>query len=269
MKPSAIAYFNSLSAELDSQALRVRQLIGSAHWGHDGRHHELLLAELVRRHCPSSVLVSTGFVISPNDLEIRSFEQDILVVDTTKEAPLFNQGGLVIAFAHTILAAISVKATMTASSLKDTIDGLQSVRRVARDAAINQESIWCGGFFFRVDDKWLENPMLVYENIKRCVLNNPALPPILDDDRPHISGPNFMGDSSMLSFIFDYERNATHNVAKVRGYSGAKTATSVFLSCLLEHLTLNLNGVHSPFTDFVANLSIPPLAPPSLTISES
>src|SRR5947208_4098809 len=111
LKPSQTEYFASLSQELASQARRVRQLIGSAHWGHDGRHKELLLMELIRRHCPSTALVSTGFVVSPGNMEMRSSEQDILVVDTSREAPLFNQGALVIAFAHTILAAISVKTT--------------------------------------------------------------------------------------------------------------------------------------------------------------
>src|SRR5437016_5448329 len=90
LRPSEAEYFGSLSGELDSQADRVRQLIGDAHWGHDGRHKELLLAELIRRHCPSSVLVSTGFVISPNNLEVRSSEQDILLVNIATEAPLFH-----------------------------------------------------------------------------------------------------------------------------------------------------------------------------------
>src|SRR5438105_11370834 len=106
LRPSEAEYFSSLSSELNSQADRVRQLIGSAHWGHDGRHKELLLADIVRRHCPQSVLVTTGFIVSPNDLEVRSLEQDILVLDVSKEAPLFQQGGLAVAFAHTVLAAI-------------------------------------------------------------------------------------------------------------------------------------------------------------------
>jgi hypothetical protein len=121
LKPAENEYFASLSGELDLQAQRVRQLIGSAHWGHDGRHKELLLAELIRRHCPASVLVSTGFVISPNNLEVRSSEQDILIVDASREAPLFHQGALVVAFAHTVLAAISVKTKMTPRTLKDTM----------------------------------------------------------------------------------------------------------------------------------------------------
>jgi hypothetical protein len=86
MKTSDAGYFQSLSEELHSQSSRVRQLIGGAHWGHDGRHKEVLLRNLVRRHCPSTVLVSSGFVISRNDPEIRSKEQDILIVDVCQRA---------------------------------------------------------------------------------------------------------------------------------------------------------------------------------------
>jgi hypothetical protein len=178
LKPSEAEYFASLSGELDSQAQRVRQLIGSAHWGHDGRHKEVLLAELIRRHCPSSVLVSTGFVISPNNLEIRSAEQDILLIDTSVEAPLFHQGALVVAFAHTVLAAVSVKTTMSPVSMKETIDGLQTVRRVVRDAALGAEQTWCGGFFYRVQESWSKTPQLIYKSVKRCILNNPAPAPV-------------------------------------------------------------------------------------------
>ena len=41
------SYLESLAAELQSQSERVRSLIGSAHWLHDGRHKEHLLAEVV------------------------------------------------------------------------------------------------------------------------------------------------------------------------------------------------------------------------------
>jgi hypothetical protein len=84
-------YFLSLAEELNSQASRVRQLIGSAHWGQDGRHKEALLRELIRRHSPASILVTSGFLVSPNNVEVRSLEQDILLIDTSTEAPLFNR----------------------------------------------------------------------------------------------------------------------------------------------------------------------------------
>jgi hypothetical protein len=266
LKPSKLDYFVSLSEELGAQANRVRQLIGSAHWGHDGRHKELLLMELIRRHCPASILVSTGFLVSPHNLAVRSSEQDILVVDTSIEAPLFQQGGLVIAFAHTLVAAISVKTTMDAESLKDTIDGLQTVRKVIRDANLNAEKIWCGGFFYAVKPAWRNKPHRIYDHIKRYIVENPAPGPIVDDDRPRILGPNCIADSNELAFIFDYQRNGDEMIASVRGYSCVRIATAVFLACLLEHIAMNLDAAHSPFSDFVTDLAMAPINPPSFSL---
>lgn len=266
VKPSETEYFASLSQELDSQAQRIRQLIGSAHWGHDGRHKELLLMELIRRHCPSPVLVSTGFVISPNDLETRTSEQDILIVDTSKEAPLFYQGALVVAFAHTLLAAISVKTTMESGSLKQTIDGLQTVRAVTRNAGLKAERIWCGGFFYRICDLWSKNPQLIYDNVKRYIIKNPAPPPIVDDGQPHIIGPNCVTDAGQLALIFDYQRVGDENKARARGYSCCGVATAIFISSLLQHIAINLGASHSPFADLVDSVGVAKLTPPMFDI---
>jgi hypothetical protein len=107
MKTSKMDYFLSLAEELNSQASRVHQLIGSAHWGQDGRHKEALLRELIRRHSPASVLVTSGFLVSPNNVEVRSLEQDILLIDTSTEAPLFNQADLAIVFLMLFFGIIS------------------------------------------------------------------------------------------------------------------------------------------------------------------
>ena len=79
-------YLRSLADELRAQSQRVRDLIGDAHWLTDGFHKEFLLAEIIRRHLPGSHIAGRGFVVSPSHLEVRSREQDILVVDTSCEA---------------------------------------------------------------------------------------------------------------------------------------------------------------------------------------
>jgi hypothetical protein len=269
LKPAKAEYFTSLSQELDSQARRVRQLIGSAHWGHDGRHKELLLIDLIRRHCPSSVLVSTGFVISSNDFETRSAEQDILVVDTSREAPLFHQGDLVVTFAHTVLAAISVKTNMEAGSLKDTIDGLRTVREVARDAGLKAEQIWCGGFFFEIAESWSKDHKLIYHNVKRFILENPARPPVVDDGQPHIVGPNCITDSTEVALIFDYERSGSLSTAKARGYWCSGVATAIFMSSLLQHIAFRFGATHSPFADLVESVGVGTLTPAKCEILPS
>src|SRR3712207_1006807 len=105
--PQRFRYLASISEELLSQANRVRDLIGDRHWFSDGHHKEQLLASVLRRHLPADIIVSRGFVIDAVDPGGCSKEQDILVVDAHREAPIFRQGDLVICFPRTILAAIS------------------------------------------------------------------------------------------------------------------------------------------------------------------
>lgn len=261
MKPAKSDYFNSLASELTAQSSRVRQLIGDAHWGHDGRHKETLLKDMIRRHSPAQTVVSSGFVISPNNVEIRSSEQDILVVDISTEAPLFQQGDLVIVFPHSVIAAISVKSTMKESTLKSVIDGLRTVRAVARDGDALPSQIWCAGFFYAVDYAWLSEPEYIYDKIRKYVLANPAPAPILDSGQPHALGPDLIVDSHELAFLLDYERHGDENRAKIRGYACKQAATAVFLSCMLEHVSLRLSGTRSVFSDFLSDLEIPQLQP--------
>ena len=129
--PSHHRYLLSLAGELHSQSTRVRDLIGDAHWYCDGHQKGYLLLDLLRRHLPSGMLASRGFVISATETDRRSREQDILVVDATQEAPIFNQGGVIIVFPRFVRAAVSVKTTMNSVTVEDSVAGLNSVRNGA------------------------------------------------------------------------------------------------------------------------------------------
>jgi hypothetical protein len=266
MKISKLGYFRSLAEELASQSNRVRQLIGDAHWGHDGRHKEVLLHNLIRRYCPSSTLVSTGFVVSSSNPEVRSTEQDLLVIDTTIEAPLFRQGDLVIAFPHTVVAAISVKSKMTDSAIQSVVEGLATVRKVSCDCNIEPHRIWCAGFFYDIDSSWASNPTRIYKNLKKHILKYPAPKPIIDNGDPHFMGPDVIVDALNLAYLLDYERSSGTYSGKIRGYACSGTATAVFLSCLLEHIVEHFKGGHSVFSDILSDLEVPALKPPTFTL---
>ena len=95
-RPNRLQYLRSLADELRSQANRVRDLIGGAHWLSEGTHKEILLVELIKRHLPAGMIAARGFLVNDTDHSIVSKEQDILIVDTLAEAPMFKQGGLVL-----------------------------------------------------------------------------------------------------------------------------------------------------------------------------
>jgi hypothetical protein len=211
--------------------------------------------------------VSSGFVVSPNNAEVRSSEQDILVIDTSTEAPLFHQGDLVIVFPHTVIAAISVKSTMKDATMKSVVDGLKTVRDVARGGGIEPNRIWCGGFFYTVEDSWLSEPARIYSSIKKHVLANPAAKSIIDSGNPHVVGPDVVVDASEMAFLCDYERAEDVSTAKIRGYVCKGAATAVFLSCMLEHMALRLTGTRSVFSDFLSELNVPRLDPAVITVA--
>lgn len=262
VRSSKTDYFLSLSLELKAQAARVRQLIGDAHWGHDGRHKEILFQDIVRRHSPASLLVTTGFVVSPVDIDIRSTEQDVLVVDTSLEAPLFHNGDLSIVFPHTVVAAISIKSSMRGDTIESVVHGLNSVRKVARDAQVDPRSIWCGGFFYDVDPRLVNRPSEVYRYLREYMLKYPIQTPILHSPHAHIFGPDLMTDPNDLAYLIDYEQKDSAYLATIRGHACNGGATAVFLSCLLEHYSNRLRNSHSFFSDAVSELNVLQLEPP-------
>jgi hypothetical protein len=140
-------YLRSIAASATEQSRQVRDLIGGRHWLSDGRHKEALLSAVLKRHSPSGALVTSGFVVHPGDLSICSREQDILVLDTSIEAPLFHQDGLSIALPGTVLAAVSVKTACTGKELKDSFETLNSLLDVTNRAA-NPKAVWLGAFFY-------------------------------------------------------------------------------------------------------------------------
>lgn len=125
------AYLRSLGDELAVSAKRIRQLIGDSHWLSDGTHKESLLRDMLRRHLPRSVMVTKGFVISMNAPGYCSKEQDIMVVDTDTEMPLFTNGETSVVFSRQLLATLSVKTKLGTKELVDSFVGLESARHAA------------------------------------------------------------------------------------------------------------------------------------------
>lgn len=164
-------YLHSLALELQSQATRVRDLIGSRHWLSDGHHKEYILLSLLSRYLPSGVIASRGFVVSPHNTDECSTEQDILLVDVSREAPIFNQGSLIIAFPRQVIASVSVKTTLQQATVQDSLQGLATVRKVLHASNAGQK-VWYGAYFFESESRVESNPSLVYDWIARTLTNN-------------------------------------------------------------------------------------------------
>ena len=61
----------SITKELDTIKNRVRNLIGSSHWGEEGRYKEAILRNVIKRFLPSNLSIGTGFVIKKNNSDTQ------------------------------------------------------------------------------------------------------------------------------------------------------------------------------------------------------
>lgn len=139
-----IRFLESIEEEMSSTCKRVRHLIGDAHWLSDGHQHEAVLRSAIKKFVGSRFTVDRGFVLTMLDETSCSKEQDILVVDTLDEKPIFHEFGLAITRVERVKAAISVKATLTKNSLRDSLVGLATVPTSSHQKL----DIWRAAFFF-------------------------------------------------------------------------------------------------------------------------
>ena len=246
-------FLASIANELASQSNRVRDLIGSRHWLSDGHHKEFLLRTLVRRHLPSGTLACRGFVISPVEPELCSNEQDILIVDTTREAPVFYQGGLAVCFPRTLLGTISVKTRSDRKEVLDSIKGLNSVRDVARDSA-DSRAIWCGAYFFEAGDAITATPAAAFAIIRDGLANYPALPPAVPPPQPPPVGPDLFCAGADLIYRLDHgvmkDQQLASPAARLRGFRCLGLASALFVADLLDHVAVRRGLPEADFADF-------------------
>ena len=241
VEPNLSRYFTSLADELLAQADRVRYLIGDKHWLTDGHHKEYLLLSLLRRHLPSGVIASRGFVLNPLDTTDCSREQDILIADITKEAPLFHQGDVVVVFPSQVLAAISVKTTFALAEVKDSLDGLASVAALLPES--NRPACWFGAYFFVPSQSVLENPSKAYKWIETCIGWSLFRHPV-----PSIRSASHFIDFVCCGGSLAFKRKSTtfeDDVATsnaVFGKLGNGLATAMFLADLFDHISTRQNN---------------------------
>jgi hypothetical protein len=250
--PNRRRYLISLAEELSAQANRVRDLIGDAHWLTDGHHKEYLLIDLLKRHLPVGMVAARGFVISPTGGSAASTEQDILIVDTLAEAPVFSQSGVIIAFPRSVVAAVSIKTTLDSETVKDSTAGLCTVRNMATDHA-QPRSLWCGAYYFNEGPTVRRSPHLVFDYIRKAMDATPVKKPVIPDNHPVPMGPDLQCSASELVFKLNHGYQDGSNDPKpamVAGYRCNGLATAFFLGDLLDHVATQRGLADSDFSLF-------------------
>jgi hypothetical protein len=262
MKPNKERYLASIADELYSQSTRVRDLIGGVHWLSDGRHKEYLLTELIKRHLPSGCLAAPGFVVRPGDVSGCSREQDLLVVDTSVEGPLFHQGNLIIAFPSTVLAAISVKTNAEEKYVREAVQGLNSVRDVSADTNPQREPIWCGAFFFEEREYALKDPTTILNHIEKAMNDFPVA--AAAHASVHLPGPDYIATAYDLLVRFDYHGdNAAITSARLLPHNCGGLAAAIMIAQLTNHIAQARGIAHSDF-GHLADVPKPLIKPSSI-----
>ncbi len=113
---------HSVTKELTVVKNRVRNLIGNANWGEDGRYKEAILRNVLKRFLPQNLSVATGFVVRDR---VVSKQLDIIVYDNNYPL-LFSEGDFIITPPDNVKGIIEVKTSLNATQLEEVIEHFES-----------------------------------------------------------------------------------------------------------------------------------------------
>jgi hypothetical protein len=119
--PDALEFQKSINQELEIVRKRVRHLIGTIHWGEDGRYHEAVLKNVIRRFLPANISIGTGFIVKHGGNNGTSKQLDIILYDNTSPL-LFSEGDFIITTPANVRAVIEVKSKLRSNTLQNIIN---------------------------------------------------------------------------------------------------------------------------------------------------
>jgi len=211
----------SITEELDTIKNRVRNLIGSSHWGEEGRYKEAILRNVIKRFLPSNLSIGTGFVIKKNNGDTQIPNQiDIIIYDNTVPV-LFSEGDFVITTYKNVKGIVEVKTKIRNNQLKDTI---QKIQKAETNGKLIGKNIFNGIFSYEYEGD-------INENIDKIIKEAEAKGYV-----NHISlGPDVFikfwkkEDKNRLHPPVENCQNDFYNIYNIKGLS-----FSYFISNLLE-----------------------------------
>jgi hypothetical protein len=168
-------FHKSSTKELTTIKDRVRNLIGSANWGEEGKYKESILMNTLRRFIPSNFRVGTGFVVKKSSRDIpheATTQIDLILYDSTFPV-LFSEGDFVIVTPESVRGIVEVKTNIRKLSSGKLSEMVQKVIK-------NAEFISDG----QVRKKYLFNGIFGYEgynNIQQVVSRTQSILSLIKD----------------------------------------------------------------------------------------
>lgn len=123
----------SITYELNYTKNRVRNIIGDAHWGEEGRYKEAILKKVIKQFLPKNLEIGTGFIASRYDdrgynRDNISNQLDLIVYDNTLPV-IFREGDFVVLTETSVRGIIEVKTTLNNTTLKEAIEKFENLRK--------------------------------------------------------------------------------------------------------------------------------------------
>jgi hypothetical protein len=150
-----------------------------------------------------------------------------------------------------VLAAISVKTTMEKDTVVDTVRGLNTVRNVVRDCT-DPRSVWCGGFFFEVEDTGLANPSKYIDHFREGMADMPVLEPTFPREHPSPRGPDVLCAGSQFVYRLEHDTGIGGSSGpRILAYRAQGTASALFMADLLDHVAVARGQSEADFAGMV------------------
>jgi hypothetical protein len=160
MPSNAKEFQISITRELDIVKNRVRDLIGTAHWGEEGSYKEAVLRNVIKRFLPHNLTVGTGFIVAGEmaeggEIEISN-QIDIIIYDNSFPV-LFSEGDFIITTQQNVRAIIEVKTRVinndgSNNSLRATIEKFNNLMSFPLFRRKGHDRIFKGLFSFEYAD---------------------------------------------------------------------------------------------------------------------
>lgn len=139
MDPNSLEYQKSIALEFNATKNRIRYLIGSSHWGEDGRHKEVILMNFLKRILPNNIGVGTGFIKDGINI---STQIDLIIYNPA--LPLyFQENDFIIVQPKSVLGIIEVKSNPDRNKIAEVIFKASKVGEI-----IEENLIFNGLFIF-------------------------------------------------------------------------------------------------------------------------
>lgn len=144
-----LEFQKSITKELDIVKNRVRNLIGNAHWGEEGRYKEAILKTVINRFLPNNLSIGTGFITGDLGLDnsIISNQIDLIVYDNSIPV-LFKEGDFIITTEKNVRAIIEVKSKLNITNLRKVVTDFNNLNRFQLIAENGQNRIFKGLFAY-------------------------------------------------------------------------------------------------------------------------